>query len=251
MDSPDAVASHASATPHASAAPRELERQGHNGGAVSAVPKRYYKRPFDIAVIALAFVVLLPVWVLLAIVIPVAIWLEDRGPVLYAQRRLGRAGRIFYLLKYRTMVVDAERQTGPVLAVPRDDRVTLVGRALRRFHFDELPQVKNILDGDMSLVGPRPERPEFFDRLCEEIPGFSRRLLVRPGIAGLAQLRASYHVHPRDKLRYDELYIASMGPLVDLKLLVLCVWRAIRSGFKGGPGTRRKSERLPAQRSPR
>ena len=245
MDSPDAVA------PRASAAAHGIERQGHNGGAVRAVRKRYYKRPFDIAVIALAFFALLPVWVVLAVVIPIAIWLEDRGPALYAQRRLGRAGRTFDLLKYRTMVVDAERQTGPVLAGPRDHRVTLVGRALRRFHLDELPQIVNILAGDMSLVGPRPERPEMTDRLRDRIPGFSRRLLVRPGIAGLAQLRASYHVHPRDKLRYDELYIATMGPLVDLKLLVLCVWRAIRTGFTGGPGTGRKSKRTPSHRSAR
>ena len=126
-----------------------------------------------------------------------------------------------------------------------------MGRALRRFHLDELPQIVNILAGDMSLVGPRPERPEMTDRLRDRIPGFSRRLLVRPGIAGLAQLRASYHVHPRDKLRYDELYIATMGPLVDLKLLVLCVWRAIRTGFTGGPGTGRKSKRTPSHRSTR
>ena len=245
IDSPDGV------EPCASATSRELERQGHNGGAMSAVWRHYYKRPFDIAVIALAFFALLPVWVLLAVGIPIAIWLEDRGPALYAQRRLGRAGRTFNLLKYRTMVVDAERQTGPVLAGPRDDRVTLVGRALRRFHLDELPQIVNILAGDMSLVGPRPERPELIDRLREKIPGFSRRLLVRPGIAGLAQLRASYHVHPRDKLRYDELYIATMGPLMDLKLLVLCVWRAIRTGFAGGPGAGRKSERTPSHRSRR
>lgn len=194
----------------------------------------FYKRPFDIALIALAFLTLLPVWVLLLLAIPVAIYLEDRGPVLYTQRRLGRGGRHFRLMKYRTMVVGAERQTGPVLAARSDDRVTKVGRALRRSHLDELPQVVNILVGDMSLVGPRPERPEISERWRRKVPGFSRRLRVRPGIAGLAQARADYHAHPRDKLRYDNLYIAKMGPLLDCKLLAVCVLRAMRIGFAGG-----------------
>lgn len=198
------------------------------------MPPGFYKRPFDIALIALAFLALLPVWIVLLLIIPVAIYLEDRGPALYTQRRLGRGGRHFRLMKYRTMVVDAERQTGPVLATPSDNRVTKVGRALRHLHLDELPQVVNILVGDMSLVGPRPERPEISEQWHRKIPGFSRRLRVRPGIAGLAQARASYHAHPRDKLRYDNLYIAKMGPLLDCKLLALCVLRAIRIDFASG-----------------
>lgn len=235
VDSPDAVAS------------RDLvrEERAHNGGAEETVRHGRYKRAFDIAVIAVAFIALLPVWVLLAVVIPVAIWIEDRGPALYAQRRLGRTGNTFNLLKYRTMVVDAERQTGPVLAALGDHRVTTVGRALRRFHLDELPQIANILAGHMSLVGPRPERPELTARWRDDIPGFSRRLRVRPGIAGLAQARASYHAHPRDKLRYDELYIATMSPLLDLKLLFVCVWRAVRTGVVGGAPGQRKSPAKP------
>lgn len=216
-----------------------------DGGAKESAPGGRYKRVFDIAVIAVAFIALLPVWMLLGVVIPVAIWMEDRRPALYAQRRLGRAGRTFRLLKYRTMVVDAERQTGPVLAAPSDHRVTTVGRILRRFHLDELPQVVNILAGDMSLVGPRPERPELTARWRDDIPGFSRRLRVRPGIAGLAQARASYHAHPRDKLRYDELYIAAMSPWLDLKLLFVCVWRALRAGVVGGAKARRESPTKP------
>ena len=233
--------------------PRPAGAQWHdgaawrNGACVAAMRGGAYKRAFDLAVIAIAFVALLPIWVLLAVGIPIAIWLEDRGPAVYAQRRLGRAGRTFNLLKYRTMVVDAERQTGPVLAAPSDHRVTAVGRALRRFHLDELPQIVNILAGDMSLVGPRPERPELTARWSDAIPGFSRRLRVRPGIAGLAQARASYHAHPRDKLRYDELYIATMSPLLDLKLLLLCVWRAIRTGIWR---TRDARQRSPAELSP-
>ena len=234
LDSPDAAAPRANAGAGGMA---------HNGGAEMATQRGGYKRVFDIVVISVVFVALLPVWVLLAVAIPVAIWIEDRGPVLYAQRRLGRAGRTFNLLKYRTMVVDAERQTGPVLAAPSDDRVTAVGRALRRFHLDELPQIANILAGDMSLVGPRPERPELTAQWHDDIPGFSRRLQVRPGIAGLAQVRASYHAHPRHKLRYDELYIATMGPWLDLKLLFLCVWRAVRTGVRRRQKPQRASHR--------
>lgn len=234
FDSPNAVAPRANAGPVGAA---------HNGGAGMAAPDGGYKRAFDIAVIVVVFGALLPLWALLAVVIPVAIWIEDRGPALYAQRRLGRAGRTFNLLKYRTMVVDAERQTGPVLAAPSDHRVTAVGRALRRFHLDELPQIVNILAGDMSLVGPRPERPELTAQWRDDIPGFSRRLRVRPGIAGLAQARASYHAHPRHKLRYDELYIATMGPWLDIKLLFLCVWRAVRTGVRSRQKTQRKAHR--------
>ena len=206
------------------------ERSRRNGAELTLRIGRY-KRAFDLCVIAIALVALLPAWVLLAIIVPLAIWIEDRGPVLYAQRRVGRGGRSFNMLKFRTMVVDAERQTGPVWAAPKDHRITKVGKALRRFHLDELPQIVNIVAGDMSLVGPRPERPELIERWQDEIPSFSKRLQVRPGIAGLAQARAGYHTHPRDKLRYDELYIAAMNPFFDAKLLWLCIWRALRTGI--------------------
>lgn len=195
--------------------------------SVRSRPARY-KRPFDLAVLALVFVVLLPLWLLLAGAIPLAIWLQDRGPILYRQRRLGCAGRVFEVVKFRTMVNDAERHTGPVWAAEEDSRVTKVGRALRRFHLDELPQLFNIAKGDMSFVGPRPERPELAKRWCHEVPGFSRRLSVRPGIAGLAQARGGYHAAPRQKLKYDMLYIASMSPLLDLRLLALCIWSATK-----------------------
>ena len=186
-----------------------------------------YKRPSDLALIAVALVALFPLWVAAGLAIPLAIRLEDGGSVLYRQARLGRGGRVFRILKFRTMVEGAEERTGPVRAACPDARATAVGRLLRRFHLDELPQVMNVVRGDMSLVGPRPERPALAARIEREVPGFSRRLGVRPGIAGLAQARGGGDMAARRKLRYDLLYIATMGPWLDLKLCLLCGWKAL------------------------
>ncbi len=178
-----------------------------------------YKRAFDITIVTASLVVFSPIWLLLAAVIPLAIWLNDRGPVFYAQRRVGKGGREFTALKFRTMLADAERLTGPVWASGHDPRATRVGKVLRLLHLDEMPQLYNILRGDMSLVGPRPERPELVSRFVQEVPGFSSRLRVLPGLTGLAQVRGRYDSPPRDKLRYDNLYIRRLGPVLDLKLL--------------------------------
>lgn len=189
-----------------------------------------YKRPFDLGVIAAAHVLLLPLWALLWALIPLAIRLSGRGPVFYTQERLGLHGRPFRLIKFRTMVPDAEALTGPVLASEGDARVTRVGRVLRRFRLDEMPQVINILRGEMSLVGPRPERPAIAERCSAETPGFMRRTRVRPGVAGLAQVLANYGVGPSERLRYDNLYIRNMNPWLDLNLLFRAVWVTLRSG---------------------
>lgn len=194
-----------------------------------------YKRPFDLAVVASALALLAPLWLLLLTAIPLLIRLEDGGPVFYRQTRLGRDGRRFRLLKFRTMVVDAETETGPVWAGPSDPRITRVGGVLRRLRFDELPQLLSVLRGEMSLVGPRPERPELAERFERDLPGFSRRLRVRPGIVGLAQAAGGYHASPRRKLRYDDLYIRAMSPWLDLKLMVWCVWATIQREIRSRP----------------
>lgn len=194
-----------------------------------------YKRPFDLAVVASALTLLAPLWLLLLTAIPLLIRLEDGGPVFYRQTRLGRDGRRFRLLKFRTMVVDAETGTGPVWAGPSDPRITRVGGVLRRLRFDELPQLLSVLRGEMSLVGPRPERPELAARFERDLPGFSRRLRVRPGIVGLAQAAGGYHASPRRKLRYDDLYIRAMSPWLDLKLMVWCVWATIQREIRSRP----------------
>ena len=194
-----------------------------------------YKRAFDLCLVAVAGVGLLPLWLALGAAVAIAIRVESPGPVLYRQARLGRGGRVFRMLKFRTMVAGAEAATGPVRASRRDARITGIGRALRRFHLDELPQVVHVLRGEMSLVGPRPERPELARRIEREVPGFAERLRVRPGIAGLAQARGLYDMAAERKLRYDRLYIARMGPWLDLKLCAVCTWRALGPA----PGRRR------------
>ena len=140
------------------------------------------------------------------------------------------------MLKFRTMIEGAEERTGPVWAAWRDARSTAVGRVLRRYHLDELPQLVNVLRGEMSLVGPRPERPALAARIDRTVPGFESRLRVRPGIAGLAQWRGGYPVRAQHKLRYDNLYIARMSPWLDLRLCAACVCRTLRPH---GPDARR------------
>ena len=186
-----------------------------------------YKRPADLLILLAAFLLAFPLWLLLATAVPLLIWLSDRGPIFYTQARMGKDGRIFRIIKFRTMVVNAESGTGPVWASHEDCRVTGFGRLLRRTHIDELPQLINVLRGEMTLVGPRPERPELAEAFSEQIPQFHQRLRVRPGIAGLAQVRGRYDTSPRNKLRYDKIYIRNLCPWMDFKLFVQSIWVAL------------------------
>jgi lipopolysaccharide/colanic/teichoic acid biosynthesis glycosyltransferase len=177
------------------------------------------KRALDVCLALPAVLLLAPLFGAIAL----AVLAERRGPVFYTQERLGRGGRRFRIIKFRSMVADAERETGPVWASARDPRVTRVGRFLRATHLDELPQLVNVLRGEMSLVGPRPERPTIADQLETAVPGFRRRLRVSPGLTGLAQVRGGYDCSIRSvrrKLRYDELYIRRRSTLMDVWVLV-------------------------------
>jgi|CXWL01.1.fsa_nt_gi exopolysaccharide biosynthesis polyprenyl glycosylphosphotransferase len=145
------------------------------------------------------------------------------GPVLYRQERVGRGRRPFVLFKLRTMVDDAERASGEVLAVAGDPRITAVGAWLRRTRLDEVPQLINVLRGEMSLVGPRPERPGFVQRYLAEVPGYAERFSVAPGVTGLAQIAGDYHSSAANKLRYDLAYVANWSLWLDLSILVRTV----------------------------
>ena len=204
----------------------DVRSAGPQGAAPAARDR--YKRPFDLAVVGLALALLAPVWALLVPAIALAIRLDDGGPVLYRQARLGRGGAVFDILKFRSMAVQAEADTGPVWTMRNDARITRVGRVLRRFHLDELPQGVNIVRGDMSLVGPRPERPQLAARIERSVPGFACRLRVRPGVAGLAQAKGAGWRDPALKLHYDNLYIDAMSPWLDLKLCVRCLAIVLR-----------------------
>ena len=200
---------------------------GAEPGSAAPAARDGWKRPFDLVLLTLAAVLLAPVWAVLVPAIALAVRLEDGGPAFYRQARLGRGGAAFDILKFRTMAVGAEDGTGPVWTGRGDPRVTRVGRMLRRFHLDELPQAVNVLRGEMSLVGPRPERPELAARIEREVPGFSARLRVRPGLAGLAQAEGAGWRDPALKLRYDMLYIAAMSPWLDLRLCARCLAKAL------------------------
>jgi exopolysaccharide biosynthesis polyprenyl glycosylphosphotransferase len=176
------------------------------------------KRTMDVALAFTALVLSLPPMAIVAC----AIRLDSKGPILFRQQRVGERGRVFVLKKFRSMTVDAERD-GPVWATARDPRVTRVGRWLRRSRLDELPQFWNVLAGDMSFVGPRPERPEFVETLQREIPFYRGRHSVRPGITGWAQVRHPYAASVEDsmeKLQYDLYYIKNLSPLLDLVVLL-------------------------------
>ncbi len=176
------------------------------------------KRLIDVVVSALVLIAGLPLWLLVAVVIK----LDSRGPVLYRQERVGKDGAPFDIIKFRSMQNDAERQ-GPQWAGHHDPRVTRCGKILRQLHLDEIPQMINILKADMSLIGPRPERPMFVQKLSQEIPLYQRRLKVRPGLTGWAQVKQKYDETIDDvkkKVQYDLFYIENMSLRMDFKIML-------------------------------
>ncbi|MGE5633321.1 MAG: sugar transferase [Caulobacteraceae bacterium] len=180
------------------------------------VEQRFFKRVFDIAVSFLGLVITSPLLILAACLVK----FTSKGPVIYKQVRLTSGNKQFNMLKFRTMYDGSEDLTGPVLSNGNDPRVTKVGRILRNFRIDELPQLFNVLKGDMSFVGPRPERPFFVEQLSKEIPDYSHRYLVKAGITGYAQVHGKYDTSPADKLKYDLMYIKDYSLLLDIKLII-------------------------------
>lgn len=181
--------------------------------------QRFAKRLLDITASLIALALLWPFMLLIA----AAIRLYDGGPILYRQTRLTLEGKSFQLYKFRSMRVNAEQESGPRLAQRNDDRITPVGVLIRRFRLDELPQMLNILKGDMSLVGPRPERPEIAEMLESVMPEFAFRLKVKAGLTGYAQVMGKYNTEAYDKLKLDLMYIEQYSLLLDLRLLLMTI----------------------------
>jgi lipopolysaccharide/colanic/teichoic acid biosynthesis glycosyltransferase len=193
------------------------------------------KRGFDCLLAGTGLIVSAPLWALVAL----AIKLEDRGPVLYRQDRVGRGGRVFSALKFRSMVPDAEARTGPIQATENDPRITRIGRLLRATAMDELPQLWNIFVGDMSFVGPRALRPGEIEALgdgrleaLEEVPGYAERSRVRPGLTGVAQIYAPRDITRRNKFRYDRVYIGRQSFWLDVRLVALSFWITFRGKWE-------------------
>lgn len=178
----------------------------------------FTKRVFDIVFSFLGlFITLIPM-----VIVGVIVKLDSKGPAIYRQERLGLGGKSFYIYKFRSMREDAEKD-GARWAEKDDDRITKVGRILRTFRIDELPQFYNVLTGDMSFVGPRPERPCFYEEFATYIDGFDQRLAVKPGITGWAQVCGGYELLPEEKILYDIEYMEQRSFLMDLKCLLLTV----------------------------
>ena len=177
------------------------------------------KRLSDVLLAAIGLVVAAPILLMVAALVK----LTSAGPALYSQRRVGHRGRVFTVRKFRSMHVNAEAKTGPVWASRDDPRITSVGRWLRKSRLDEIPQLWNVLVGDMSFVGPRPERPEFVSELTEQIPFYGQRHIIRPGLTGWAQVRYSYGASAEDamqKLQYDLYYIKNMSVALDMLIIL-------------------------------
>jgi len=181
------------------------------------------KRFVDLAIAIPLTITSLPIWCIVTLMIK----LDSKGPILYRQERLGFHGRAFEIYKFRSMYQNAEDQTGPVWADENDTRITKVGKWLRRFRLDEIPQLLNVLQGEMSMIGPRPERPFFVDKLMKEFPFYHRRLNVKPGISGWAQIKHPYDKDIEDvrqKLKYDFYYIENISFSLDMKIIASTAW---------------------------
>jgi exopolysaccharide biosynthesis polyprenyl glycosylphosphotransferase len=188
--------------------------------------EKVVKRIIDMSVSAFILIAGLPIWIIVAILIKI----DSPGPVIYKQERVGKNGKVFTLYKFRSMVKDAERMTGPRWASKNDPRITRIGKIIRKLHIDEVPQFFNVLKGDMSLIGPRPERPIFVEKFSKEIPLYRRRLKVKPGITGWAQVKYKYDESIEDvkkKLQYDLFYIENMSLRMDLKIIAYTILHVI------------------------
>jgi len=193
------------------------------------------KRALDVTLATAGLVVSAPLWPLIA----AAIKIDSRGPVFYAQRRVGEGGRPFTVVKFRSMIPDAERDVGPLQMRAVDPRVTRVGRLLRTTAMDELPQLVSIVRGEMSFVGPRALRPEEIDAdsaaapvPLTAIPGFRQRCTVPPGLTGIAQIYAPRDVSRRQKFRFDLIYIRRRSFVLDLRLILLSFWITVRGTWE-------------------
>ena len=188
---------------------------------------RVLKRTLDITIAFIGILVCTPIWLLIGLFIK----LDSKGPIFYFQSKLGKKEKYFNIIKFRSMIYNAESDTGPIWSNSKDIRITRVGKILRRLHIDETPQLLNILRGDMSVVGPRPERPFFVKKLKETYPFYGRRLKIRPGVTGWAQINQPFDTTIKDvhqKLKYDFYYIENLNLRLDFNIIFRTIWVVLR-----------------------
>ncbi|MCK4595481.1 sugar transferase, partial [candidate division WOR-3 bacterium] len=184
-----------------------------------------FKRLFDITLSSIFLIIIIPILLIVAIFIKIT----SKGSILYLQNRVGEQGKLFNILKFRTMKENAEEETGPIFASPNDHRTTRIGKVLRKASIDELPQLFNVLKGDMSLVGPRPERPNFVKHFRDEVPRYIERHKVKPGITGWAQvhgLRGDSSI--KERVKYDLFYIENWSIGMDVKIILQTLYTLIK-----------------------
>ena len=194
---------------------------------IDTLYSRLLKRILDIVIALIGIIICIPIWLIIGILIKI----DSSGPIFYFQSRLGIKEKLFNIIKFRSMIYNAESDTGPIWSDSKDTRITRLGKILRRLHIDETPQLMNILKGDMSIVGPRPERPFFIKKLKESYPFYGRRLKIRPGVTGWAQINQPFDTNIKDvhqKLKYDFYYIENLSLRLDFHIMLRTVWVIFR-----------------------
>lgn len=182
------------------------------------------KRIFDVIISIIVIIITSPIMILIAI----AIKIDSKGPVIYKQKRVTKDGKEFTMYKFRTMIDNAEKETGPILAKKKDERITKVGKILRRTRLDELTQFFNVIKGDMSIVGPRPERKELIEKIIKELPEYRIREQVKAGITCIAHIEGDYYTEPKVRLEYDKMYMKDWNIKKDIKIILKTILKVIK-----------------------
>ena len=182
------------------------------------------KRIFDVIISIIVIIITSPIMILNAI----AIKIDSKGPVIYKQKRITKDGKEFTMYKFRTMIDNAEKETGPILAKKKDERITKVGKILRRTRLDELTQFFNVIKGNMSIVGPRPERKELIEKIIKELPEYRIREQVKAGITCIAHIEGDYYTEPKVRLEYDKMYMKDWSIKKDIKIIFKTILKVIK-----------------------
>lgn len=186
------------------------------------------KRIFDIIISTVILIIVSPLMLIIAILIKIT----SKGEIIYKQKRITKNGKEFIMYKFRTMIKDAEKETGPILAKVNDSRITKIGKILRKTRMDELPQFLNVLKGDMSIVGPRPERKEILQKIEKELPEYKERQNVKAGITCIAHIKGDYYTKPKERLKYDKIYMEDWSLRKDVIIIVDTIKKIVRQNIR-------------------